>query len=669
MSTQINKALSIGVGLLMSTTSLMASQTLEYQWLTIGKPSGQQTLMIESASQRHFEFEFSDRGRGPKTTTTVKLNELGIPIAFTSKGVNYLKGEVDEVFQVSNGQASWRSSIEQSHATFEGKAFYLAESWAPEYSAILARALLLDADGVLPLLPSGEATIQKVLTEQLTIDGETQSISLYAINGLQEMPDFIWLDESLELFGFDAGWFGMTPTGAVEHIDLLKRHQEQQTDQFIRDFSDGITEHIDGLTVITHANLFDPVTGKTTPNSTVFMLNGQVTVVYTDKVDVPIHARKIDAKGDFVMPALWDMHAHIQPGSYFNYIAQGITNIRDMANEPEYIVRARQQINTGEIAAPNIHPVGFIDQKSEFAAPTGLLAESLEQAMEYVDYYAQRGFYGIKLYSSIEPEWVKPIAEYAHGLGLSVLGHIPSGMSAEDAVHAGFDEITHINMFLLNFLDARDIDTRTPKRFTEVGERAHTINLQSTEVKAFVELLAKNQVAHDPTLGIFLNIFFNQPGKVTPVFEPIAEHLPALTRRGLVSGKSFNDGHEVDFAKAGEVSKQAIKYLHEKGIRLLPGTDSGLPGMALIEELALYVDAGINNADVLRAATWESALHMGLEHQYGRIVPKQRAHILIIKGNPLKNINDLHRVHTVIKDNQLYKPQLILEKQGFKAFQ
>lgn len=646
-----------------------ANEIIEYQWLTIGEPSGSQVVTITDNGERSFTFEFNDRGRGPNTTTTVRLNELGIPLFLETNGVNYVKGEVNEHFEVVDGRAKWSSSIEQGDEPF-GDRFYLAESWSPEYSAILARAILRDEDGVLPLLPSGEAQIKRVLSREFTVEGESKVISLYAITGIQPMPDFLWLGEDLEFFGFDAGWFGITPNGWAEHIDTLKHDQTQQTAEYLKTFSESVTDTLEGLVVITNARLFDPADGSVGDGRTIFMLDGKITAVYPKALpSLPEQARIIDAEGRFVMPALWDMHAHIQPGSYFNYLAQGVTNVRDMANDPDYIIGARQDIAKGEIAAPNIHPMGFIDKKSEFAAPTGQLAETLEEAISHVDYYAQRGFHGIKLYSSIEPDWVAPIVRHAHALGLKVLGHIPSGMSAEDAVNAGFDEITHINMVFLNFLGARDIDTRTPKRFTEVGERAGDVDLQSNSVQQFADLMVNKQVALDPTLSIFQNMFHNQPGEMSIVFRDIAEHIPALTKRDLMNSTGFNAGHEAAYDSAGDATLKMVKLLHDKGVRLLPGTDNALPGMTLIRELQFYVEAGIPAADVLRLATLESARHMGLDQQYGRIAPNMKAHLIIVDGNPLENIADLHRVQIVIKDNQMFRPADILSRQGFKPFE
>lgn len=657
----------VSIGLIFALAASHAA-TLEYDWLTIGELSGRQIVTITETGERRVEFEFNDRGRGPKITSLVRLNDQGIPVYLRVTGVNYTKAEVDETFIAENGRAQWQSSIEQGDEPFSGDAFYLPESWFPEYTAMLARALLDDTDGVLPLLPSGQARIEQIRTLRLDSSDDHQEITLYAITGLDLMPTYVWLDENRELFGVDYGWFGIIRSGYAQHIDMLKEIQNSHTDIFIHEFSDAVRQPVEKLLVIHNAQLFDPVTGEVIPNSTVFILDGRITAVYNTAIELPEQAQIIDAQGKFLMPALWDMHAHIQPGSYFNYIAMGVTNVRDMANDPDYIVQARRDIEAGKIAAPNIHAMGFIDKQSPFAAPTGKLAENLDQAIGFVDFYAQKGFRGIKLYSSIEPAWVKPIVDHAHGLGLSVLGHIPSGMNAEDAVSVGFNEITHVNMILLNFLGARSIDTRTPKRFTEVGERAHTIDLHDESVINFIGLMIENNVAHDPTLSIFQDMFYNDPGEISIIFRSITEHLPALVQREMISSKSFNDGHEEHYERAGELSRDLIAMLHKRGIRLLPGTDNALPGMTLIRELLFYAESGITNAEVLRLATLEPALHLGLEHEYGTISQGKRAHLILIEGNPVQNLADLYKVDTVIKDDNIYKSAEILVRQGFRPF-
>jgi imidazolonepropionase-like amidohydrolase len=320
------------------------------------------------------------------------------------------------------------------------------------------------------------------------------------------------------------------------------------------------------------------------------------------------------------------------------------------------------------VAGPDVYALGFVDKRGEFSAPTGRLADTLDEAMSFVDFYAQRGYHGIKLYSSIEPEWVRPIADYAHSRDLVVKGHVPAFMNAEQAINAGYDEITHINMILLNFLGAETLDTRTPTRFKVPGEMAGDIDLESDEVREFIALMKKNNIAHDPTLAIFIDMFRNEPGKISPVFRDIADHLPANTRRHAIAAASYNDGQEEIYARSAERTLQLLRMLHESGIRILPGTDNMLPGFTLIRELIYYTEAGIPANEVLQLATIESARHLSQDQRLGSISVGKEAQMFLVDGNPVDDISDLYKVRHVIKGRQLYFAPDILKAQGFVPF-
>ena len=173
-------------------------------------------------------------------------------------------------------------------------------------------------------------------------------------------------------------------------------------------------------------------------------------------------------------------------------MASGVVNVRDIGNEHENIMDVASKFNSGTVIGPNVFRAGFMDKAGPYAA--GYPAESLEDALERVDFFAEHGYLQVKLYSSIEPEWVAPIAERTHKHGMRLSGHIPAFMSAEQAVRAGYDEIQHINMVFLNFLAGDREDTRQQIRFTLYGDKAGELDLGSDEVQEFLELLKENDV-------------------------------------------------------------------------------------------------------------------------------------------------------------------------------
>lgn len=651
-----------------ATLSPAYAETRNYDWLTVGEKSGELLMEDDGDGVLSYRFSFNDRGRGPEIEAVYQMGSDDIPTAITITGKNYTKGDARETFAVEDGVARWKSGTSEGERKLLEPALYMPGGiQAPAHTAILARALLKDPDKRMATLPGGALRIEEV--ETAIFAGEV-SATLYALYGNSPYPGYIWLDKDKNLFGADYGWFAVAPAGMAAAMPKMKARQDAATDAVTAQLSGRFRHHASGLVVIQGARLFDSLTGKTHANSTVFVQDGVISAVYHEAVDAPEGANLIDGKGKFLMPALWDMHAHISTDYIFNYLSAGVLNIRDMANDPEYIIRLRSNVAAEKIAGPDIWPMGFIDKRSPFAAPTGMLADNLEQALSHVDWYAQRGFMGIKLYSSIEPAWVAPIAEAAHRRGMTLLGHIPSGMVAEEAIRAGYDEITHLNMLFLNFAqNGKLIDTRTPQRFIEPIRFGGTLDPDGPEMNALVDLMIDKGVAHEPTFTVFQDMFLNQPGKTAIIAQRFISHLPQAERNGLISSESFNKGLEAEGVATAEVAKAIVRKLHERGIRILPGTDTSYPGFVLLRELESLADAGIAKSDVLQLATIESARHLGLDQSLGSITPGKKAQLILVEGDPTDNIADLYKVRTVMKGTSLFLPEEIHGVFGIEPFE
>jgi hypothetical protein len=152
--------------------------------------------------------------------------------------------------------------------------------------------------------------------------------------------------------------------------------------------------------------------------------------------------------------------------------------------------------------------------------------------LEGVRWYADHGYWQVKLYNSINPEWVAPLAAEAHRLGMRVAGHVPAFMSAERAIQDGYDEITHLNQLLLSLMiDPAKEDTRTPFRFTALGERMGSLDLHGAPFQNLVKLMQAHHTALDPTAAILSEMLLARAGQVTPVDAPWIEHLPGPLQR------------------------------------------------------------------------------------------------------------------------------------------
>ena len=621
-----------------------------------------------TGNERRYSFEYNDRGRGPKNEERVVVGEGGIPVLFEITGHDYWKNPVDERFELKDGKAAWHNASEKQEGLAVSRpSYYLTLNGAPQAVELLAGALLAAPNRTLDMLPTGKATIGQLSSLELEAGGKKRKVDLYTISGLGFEPFYIWLDEGGRFFGADWGWTKLAQEGWEGTLPKLKEVQDAQDRKLERERAARLTRKPaspGGILVFRNARLFDPVAGKVTPGTTVVISGNRIQAVGADgEVQVPAGAEVIDAAGRTLMPGLWDMHAHVGALDGVFNLAAGITTVRDLANDTDFLLDLRKRIDAGEILGTRILMAGFMDGPGPYAGPTKVLVDTEEEALAAVDNYAKLGYEQIKLYSSLDTKLVPAIAGRAHAKGMRVSGHIPNGMSAEQAVRAGFDEIHHANFLLLNFLEG--VDTRTPDRFHAVGERAPEIDLKSERVESFLALLKERGTVVDPTLVTFEGMFTGRVGVVSPNFAPVADRLPPTVQRGLLAGSFAPKGKEDRYTKSYEWMKGIVKALHDHGIPIVAGTDE-LAGFALHRELELYVEAGIPAVDALRSATIVPARVMKREKELGTVAPGKLADVILIDGDPTADIRNVRRVVLTVRDGLVYDPAKLYAEIGVK---
>lgn len=647
------------------------AHTVHYDWLTAGKVSGSFILQVREDGSRMADFEFNDRGRGPKIHEVATVGDDGVPVSLQISGHSYMGAPAEETFRVEAGRAIWESTMERGEAAAGG--FYSANDGTPEQLAVLARALLRNPEQSMSLLPAGAATIHKVTERAVSHAQQTRTVSLFAISGLDLTPQYLWLDEDQELFALTLGWMALAPQGWGASLQALQDSQDQAEADYHRQLAAKLTNTLPANWILRNVAVVDVASGTLQPNRLVVVSDGRIARVAEDTgLDLPVSGdlqpRVIDGQGQVLIPGLWDMHTHLSLEDGLLQIAAGVTTTRDLANDAERLATARAAFDSGDVIGPRSFIAGFIDKKSPYAAPTGRLAETLDDALTMVNEYADAGYPQIKIYSSIEPEWVKPIAEAVHARGMRLSGHIPSYMTARQAVLDGFDEIQHINMLFLNFLAGPEDDTRTPLRFSLVAEKAGGLDLESAPVTDFVALLKDRGIVVDPTVAIFDSMFRHRSGELDPSYAMIADHMPPAVRRGMLAGSmDINEGNAATYARSADALLSMILKLHAAGVPLVAGTDS-MPGFTLHRELELYAQAGISHADVLRLATLGSARVAGVAVETGSIAPGKRADFVLLAGNPLEDISAVRRPVAVFKGDRWFDPALLYEAVGIRPF-
>ena len=625
-----------------------------------GNPAGTQTVQVESGGAVRVEYSYNDRGRGDHIVATWRLDAAGVPTEYHGSGNDYMKAPVEESFEIKNGKASWKNRSEQGEQPVKGEAFYLPMTAPPEFLGVLARALEKAPNHKLPLLPAGEASIEPA-GKVTTARGE---MTEYRITGLGFSPQSIWLDNN-GVASSISGWFSVVPDGTESAIKELQQAQEKTDAAWSERMAHSLARKPKGDLIIRNARLFDPRDLSVTPGTSV-LLSGERIVRVGPEADVKAtaNAEIIDAGGRFLMPGLWDNHQHFGDVDGALDLANGVTSARDMANDLDSFPLRVARFDEGRELGPRVLKAGIIDGTGELAGPTTMRVDTAEQAIKDVDWYADHGYAQIKIYSSMKPELVPIIADHAHARGMRVSGHVPAFMSAKQFVENGADEIQHINFIELNFLFPEVKETRNRDRFIKVAERAREFPPDKPEVREFISFLKQHHTVLDPTMDAFEGLFCGDPTALTPGLEQIIPRFPPQVRRGMRSGAlEVPKDKEAAYRESFPAMLRLLKALHEAGVTIIPGTDA-LAGYMLHHELELYVRAGIPAAEVLRMATLTSAEVMGVNKDRGVIAAGKLADMILVDGDPVKNIRDLDKITTVIKAGNVYDPAAIEKALG-----
>ncbi len=631
--------------------------------------AGEMALERGSDGAETWTFSFNDRGRGPELTTHVAYGPDAIPTSIETTGHDYLKAPVDETFSLKGApggsSAHWSTTDGEGSETLTAPAYYLsADSAAPEL-ALLARALLRTDDRTLPLLPGGTARLAVLGTKTVRAGDREETLTHVSISGLGFTPQTAWLDADGDFFALVTGWLVLVPDGWHDAVPTLREAEDRAEKDYFAALPAKLS-HRPAVLAVTGAALFDPASRALRPGQTVVVEDGKVTAVGPDgEVGVPEGAERIDAAGRTLLPGLWDMHVHLSASDGLLDLAAGVTTVRDMANDVDTVTGLRKAWGERSALGPRVVLAGILDGPGKYAGPTKALVSTPEEVRTWVDRYASLGYEQIKIYSSVDPKLVPVIVAAAKKHGLRVSGHIPQGLSASEAVDLGYDEIQHVNFLFLNFwAHEKGLDTRTPARFTTVAERAAGMDLQSPAVQALIHKLAEKKIVIDPTVAVFESMFTTRPGEVQAAYQPVADRLPPQVRRSLIGGGlEPPPGQEATYRASYRKMLDLIAACYHAGVPIVAGTDA-LAGFTLDRELELYVEAGIPAPEVLRIATLGAAQVVGLADQVGSLEPGKAADMILVDGDPTKNISDIRKVDVVVKDGMVMDPATLYRTLG-----
>jgi imidazolonepropionase-like amidohydrolase len=334
------------------------------------------------------------------------------------------------------------------------------------------------------------------------------------------------------------------------------------------------------------------------------------------------------------------------------YLYSGITAVKSVGDPLDAILKVRQQVNSGEklgaelfICGPLFTAAGGHGTEYFKSLPDNIrenleaqfvrIPKTAEEARRQVDALKKDGVDGIKailesgmagmLFNRLDVTLLKAISEEAHAQNLPIVVHTGAVRDVEDAVHVEANGIEHGSM-------------REP-----------------IPLKLFARMKAAG-IAYDPTLTVFEAMDDLTLGKTDLLDRPLLQQVgPAKL---LTSTKDFIRSPKSAKMRAGfkgfadlAVAKQNLLHAWQSGVLLVTGSDAGNPlvlhGPTIHRELQLWVEAGIPPAVALQAATYNAARLLRTDRRMGLIRPDYEATMVMISGDPLKDIHATENIQSV----------------------
>src|SRR5215469_1695671 len=432
--------------------------------------------------------------------------------------------------------------------------------------------------------------------------------------------------------------------------------------------------------VLRGGTLVDVASGKEISDSVIVMRGDRIEQVGSGSTAIPGGAQIIDAKGNWIIPGLIDSHAHAENPDetpFSLYLANGVTTIRNPGGNITVLRLTRDRLSRGELIGPRLFFSGpLLDGMPPVWPAMSLLVDTPERARSAVNFLADEGADFVKVYNNVKEPELRAIIAAAKERGLPVAGHIPRSMTMTRAVELGMTRLEHIRVTGREMLSADEAAKIDP---LPLGTREPMLwqrfDLQSEKMRTLVARLAESKVFLDPTLVISQQTEI--PNLEAERNDPNNQYLsPAAVEEAVKGEKNplfdLPPDLQTVAAEAFRKQEQFVGMCNQAGVKIIAGTDgpgigSLLPGFGLHRELELLVESGLSPLQALRAASLTGAEALGKDDRLGTVEPGKFADMVVLDADPLQQIQNLKKIHLVVKGGKTYERDALLQQARSQA--
>ena len=450
----------------------------------------------------------------------------------------------------------------------------------------------------------------------------------------------------------------------------------QQFSSAVKQF---ITVNADTVT-LTHAKIFDGSGGPSKANQTIVIVKGRIVQLGSSAtVNAPSSGQVIDCTGKTIIPGMVMMHEHLfygesMPPNYFGlempvsfprlYLAGGATTIRTTGTvEPQTDLNIRKSINDGKMVGPDIDVTGPYIEREFLPIPEVPFIKTPEEAEEDVNYWVKKGCTSFKVYMNITREDLKKVVAVAHQHNLKVTGHLCS-VTYREAASLGIDNLEHGFIPCSDFVAGRKEDVCA---FGAVTPSLKKLDVNSAEMKDLMKFLIERKVSITSTLPVF------EPCTNREIFPGGGDAAVAPQIKEVVE-KGYNGSVGKDSSDAALFKKEMAweKQFSDMGGKLLAGVDPTgagrtIPGYADRHVLELLVEAGFTFPQAVKICSLNAAEYLGRDKEIGTVAVGKRADLVLINGDPEKQIKDVRNTEIVFKNGVGFDSKKIFESVSEKV--
>jgi imidazolonepropionase-like amidohydrolase len=346
--------------------------------------------------------------------------------------------------------------------------------------------------------------------------------------------------------------------------------------------------------------------------------------------DLPTDLPRVELPGATLLPGLIDAHVHYTTTMGPAFLAAGVTTVRDVGNDLDWILARRALHEREPTLGPRIVCCGrLLDGPHAHWPRFGRAHLDDASIVASIREHVERGVDQIKLYAGLDPALLRVAVAESRKLGKFTLAHLRD-TNANEAVSAGLHEIEHLTECDPAWRDAAiEEDDQLIDAFRERGVVQTPTLVVWDRLGRILDLSLHHDARRSWADPILLNIWWR-----------FRKRYRSRARRARLQ-------------EAMPHLKRFLRRAHERGVRIGLGTDTPfphlIPGFSLHDELALYVDAGIKPVDALRSATSINAAVLGIHQRVGRIAPEMVADLMAVRGDPLEDIASISAVEMVVR--------------------